>query len=72
MSIPAHKVVGDVGKPGQITLARRYLEDYIARKTDEPKRVIFAEWYPINKNKIGYNYDEAQLIWNAALKEGKL
>lgn len=42
MSIPAHKVVGDVGKPGQVvsspmapdTKPDVTLNDYIARKTE--------------------------------------
>jgi len=30
------------------------------------KKMTFAEWYPTNKHKFGFNYAEAQLIWNAA------
>lgn len=91
MNIPAHKVVGDVGKPGQLSFDRHpYLKhstadsgdhtlaDYLTRKkryealdtlqplTEASKKLTFEEWYPLNKNKIGYDYATAQFIWKAA------
>lgn len=48
------------------------LSDYIARKTDEPKKITFDEWFESEKYwKQGY-YDVAKATWNAALKQGKL
>jgi hypothetical protein len=69
MSIPAHKVIGDVGKPGQVTLA-----DYIAKKDDSPKRITFKEWLKkssfVEPDETVYCWLED--CWNAARKEGKL
>ncbi len=59
MSIPAHKVIGDKGKPGQVVHTPDItLNDYIARKTEccgnplrgcqdcpPPKKMTFDEWY---------------------------
>jgi len=36
------------------------------------KKLTFDKWYPENKNKIGYDYDTALLVWNAALIRGTL
>ena len=56
------------------------LNDYIAKKQDEPKRITFDEWwnevvYTGQKRKYEYgsmSTDSAKLIWNSALKQGKL
>lgn len=55
------------------------LADYIANKRRQDafdvvakeeslakKKLTFAQWYPLNKNKIGFNYEEARLVWEAA------
>ena len=36
------------------------------------KKLTFNKWYSENKNKIGYDYDTALLVWNAALTRGTL
>ncbi len=42
------------------------LSDYIARKTDEPKRITFDEWI------VDHEDASAESIWYAALKYGKI
>lgn len=32
----------------------------------ETKKLKFHEWYPLNKNKINFNYDSAYIVWAAA------
>lgn len=52
------------------------LGDYITRKTQHDaftqvaaeNKLTFAQWYPANKDKIGFDYDTAQLVWNAAME----
>jgi hypothetical protein len=70
---PAGQVINE--EPGQ-----RKLSDYIrsinrAQAFDDvaaEKKLTFDKWYPVNKDKIGFDYEAAQLIWNAALKHGKV
>ena len=49
------------------------LNDYIAKKQDEPRRITFVEWFT---NQYGNPddevYDWSLKAWNAALKQGKL
>ena len=54
------------------------LNDYIARKQEEPKRITFDE-YMIKRFPQGWeNFDgnlsanDLEHVWNAALKQGKL
>ena len=52
------------------------LNDYIAKKQDEPKRITFGEWYKENPPgrfwTNGEFEDYLNIVWNAALKQGKL
>ena len=53
MSIPAHKVVGDQHKPGQVVFKDITLNDYIRRKNQDAafeqvkqeEKLTFDEWY---------------------------
>lgn len=44
------------------------LENYLVQKypEDMKKKLTFAEWYPINKSKIGFDYESAHIVWKAA------
>jgi hypothetical protein len=42
------------------------LNDYIERKTDEPKKITFDEWIENNEDA------SAESIWYAALRYGKI
>lgn len=77
--IPFHKQT-DAGKlAGQVVnpIPEQYLHQYIERKTDEPKRMTFDEWWkkydggPDYSN-TGIAESAAEDIWNAALTKGKL
>ena len=78
MQLPAHKHVGDAGKPGQL-VNDVTLGDYLARKrryealdiialenVNKVKKLTFDDWYPTHKHLVSYNYEQAQLIWKAA------
>ena len=60
--------------PMNVPDSEQTLGDYIARKQkaaslDDVKKenkMTFEQWYPINKNKIGFNYDSAYIVWKAA------
>lgn len=86
MSVPAHKQLDPMKKPGQVSFDRHpYLKSstadqtlgqYIARKTEEPPRVTFDEWY-VSMFGSGNWYSEDtvgvfRMIWTAALTRGKL
>lgn len=86
MSVPFHKQTNPNKQAGQHVYSfdrEPYLKhsnvapdvtlsDYIARKTDEPKKITFDEWFESEKYwKQGY-YDVAKATWNAALTKGKL
>ena len=53
------------------------LSDYIARKTDEPKKITFEEWWkkydggPDYSN-TGIAKSAAEDIWDEAIKHGKV
>ncbi len=80
--IPAHKQRDPNKKPGQIVVPVGTpsgkpdvtLEDYIRRKQQHDafdavkteRKLNFEQWYPLNKNKIGFNYDAAFIVWQAA------
>jgi hypothetical protein len=71
MSVPAHKVVGDKGKPGQtkgdITLAD-YVERIKAREQPK-KRLSFEEWFNLSYQSGSCNendYDLTKVCWNAS------
>jgi hypothetical protein len=83
-AMPAHKdtqhPAGQIRPTEQELKSQQSLSDYIryinrAQAFDDvaqEKKLTFDKWYPENKNKIGFNYEAAQLIWNAALTRGKL
>ena len=89
-SVPFHKQNDMSKQPGQQTFDRmpflkhstaepqqeQYLSQYIERKTDEPKRITFTEWYTANPPgrfwTNGEFEDYLNVVWNAALKQGKL
>lgn len=52
------------------------LNEYIKRKTDDPKKITFDEWFAKNEDKVNDEYINGEnifkLIWNAALTKGKL
>jgi hypothetical protein len=55
------------------------LAQYIERKTDEPKRLAFHEWFPqyckdmgIKENYPHLSMSDMLYCWNAALTKGKL
>jgi hypothetical protein len=82
--MPAHKdtkhPAGQVLPTVEELKGQQSLSDYIrsinrAQAFDNiaaEKKVTFDKWYPVNKDKIGFNYEVAQLIWNAALTRGTL
>lgn len=87
MSIPAHKVVGDQHKPGQVVFKDTTLNDYIRRKNQDAafeqvkqeKKLTFDEWYASETSSHFWNdsceeadYLSAKRAWNAALTKGKL
>lgn len=59
----------DIQKPGA---SCKTLADYIALKQESDSffkknsKLTFAEWYPINKSKIGFDYESAHIVWKAA------
>jgi len=82
MSIPFHKQTDASKQAGQIVFdipeqrldkQETTLAQYIARKTDEPKKMTFEEWWLTFTLTYSSTYkDWAKEIWNAALKQGKL
>ena len=89
-SIPAHKQTDKAKQPGQMSFDRMpylkhstaepqqetTLNDYIAKKQDEPKRITFDEWWKTADGIYQWGFEveqkTAEMIWNAALKQGKL
>jgi hypothetical protein len=83
-AMPAHKdtqhPAGQICPTEQELKGQQDLSDYIrsinrAQAFDDvaqEKKLTFDKWYPVNKNKIGYDYDTALLVWNAALTRGTL
>ena len=80
MNIPAHKVVGDNGKPGQIVdnsgLWDKTLADYITRKSkhdaltkvNNEKKMTFDEWCKAENLYYSYHIQEIDLMrlgWEA-------
>jgi hypothetical protein len=63
-------------KPPQPIKFELTLNEYIERKTDEPKRITFHEWYAANPPGRFWTNGEFEnylnVVWNAALKQGKL
>ena len=87
MSIPFHKQTDPNKQAGQVvfspmapnTKPELYLSDYIERKTDEPKRLAFHEWFPqyckdmdIKENYPHLSMSDMLYCWNAAIKHGKV
>jgi len=78
--IPFHKQTNASKQAGQrvfpLPIKELTLSDYIARKTDEPKKITFYEWFSINSKEIEVElesgYINAKWIWESALKQGKL
>jgi len=55
------------------------LSDYIKRKTEEPKRLAFHEWFPqyckdmgIKENYPHLSMSDMLYCWDAAIKHGKV
>ena len=71
MSIPAHKVVGDVGKPGQLSFDRYpYLKHSTAEpQINTPKKLTFEEWLKTTNittdDTLLYNWGIT--VWQAAM-----
>ena len=68
MTIPAHKVMGDAGKPGQLSFDRYpYLKHSTAEpQINTPKRLTFEEWWEDAQHWVPFEEHPEKAIWKAA------
>ena len=76
MRVPFHKQTDPNKQAGQVVfpIPEQFLHQYIERKTDDPKRITFDEWWEKRESDLKNLVTKgcARLIWDAGLTCGKI